>query len=407
MNLLKDKQIKKLFAICLIIIILFTIFMAILTKKQTEEYKNNVNIVISNIVGLIKKEYPNVNDEKIISILNNTENSTVGNKTLEQYGIDEQDYSVISMKNQEKAIIITNCTMVIITDLLLILIFIIYLKYRQNKLEKLTQYIQKIANKEYSLDIDENSEDELNSLKNELYKITVMLKETADNSISAKEALSASVSDISHQLKTPLTSIQILLDNLSESENMDNDTRLKFLSEISKQIKGMNFLVISLLQLSRLDAGVVEFSKEKIDIVNLVNEIKTNLEIMAEIKNVHIYIKGIEHAYINADYEWNKEAIQNIIKNAIEHTNTEVIINIDENDVYTKLEIIDNGNGIDEKDLKHIFERFYKAKNSAKDSIGIGLSFAKNIIEKQNGYITVESKLGQGTIFTIKYMKLI
>ena len=407
MSLLKNKQITKLFVLCLIIIILFTIFMAILTKKQTEEYKNDVNIAISNIVGLIKKEYPNVNDEEIISILNNTENSTVGNKTLAQYGIDEQDYSVISMKNQEKTIIITNCTMVIITDLLLILIFIIYLKYRQNKLEKLTRYIQKIANKEYSLDIDENSEDELNSLKNELYKITVMLKETADNSISAKEALSASVSDISHQLKTPLTSIHILLDNLSESENMDNDTRLKFLSEISKQIKGMNFLVISLLQLSRLDAGVVEFSKEKIDIVNLVNEIKTNLEIMAEIKNIHIHIKGIEHAYINADYEWNKEAIQNIIKNAIEHTNTEVIINIDENDVYTKLEIIDNGNGIDEKDLKHIFERFYKAKNSAKGSIGIGLSLAKNIIEKQNGYITVESKLGQGTIFTIKYMKLI
>ena len=107
MNLLKDKQIKKLFVINIIIIILFTIFMAILTKKQTEEYKNNVNIAISNIVGLIKKEYPNVNDEEIISILNNTENSTVGNKTLAQYGIDEQDYSVISMKNQEKTIIIT------------------------------------------------------------------------------------------------------------------------------------------------------------------------------------------------------------------------------------------------------------------------------------------------------------
>lgn len=406
MNLLKNKEIKKLFLTFLCLIITFTTILIISTKKQTEQYKNNVNETIASIIGVIKNEYPNVDDKEIIHILNSTENSLEGKELLKKYGIDKDSYSIVSMQNQEKNIIITNCIILVVADLLIILVFICYLKHRQKRIEKLTRYIQKLSNKEYSLDIEENSEDELNSLKNELYKITVMLKETADNSVASREALSTSVSDISHQLKTPLTSISILLDNLNESENMDNDTRKDFLKEISKQIKDMNFLVISLLQLSRLDAGVVEFSEKQINISNLIYEIKNNLEIMAEVRNVELNIEGKKDVYINGDYNWNKEAIQNIIKNAIEHANSKVIVDISENDVYCKIEITDDGQGINEKDIKHIFERFYKASNSSDTSIGIGLSLAKDIIEKQNGYITVESKIGVGTKFIIKYMKI-
>lgn len=406
MNLLKNKEIKKLFLTFLCLIITFTTILIISTKKQTEQYKNNVNETIASIIGVIKNEYPNVDDEEIIHILNSTENSLEGKELLKKYGIDKATYSIVSMQNQEKNIIITNCIILVTADLLIILVFICYLKHRQIRIEKLTKYIQKLSNKEYSLDIEENSEDELNSLKNELYKITVMLKETADNSVASREALSTSVSDISHQLKTPLTSISILLDNLNESENMDNDTRKDFLKEISKQIKDMNFLVISLLQLSRLDAGVVEFSEKQINISNLIYEIKNNLEIMAEVRNVELNIEGKKDVYINGDYNWNKEAIQNIIKNAIEHANSKVTVDISENDVYCKIEITDDGQGINEKDIKHIFERFYKASNSSDTSIGIGLSLAKDIIEKQNGYITVESKIEVGTKFIIKYMKI-
>lgn len=406
MNLLKNKETKILFLIFLIIIITFTTILTISTKKQIEQNKNSVNNVIASIVGIIKSEYPNVNDEEIIHILDNTEKTSEGKELLKKYGIEKDAYSVISMKNQEKDIIITNGIILITANLLFVLTFIVYLKYRQVKIEKLTKYIQKLSNKDYSLDIEENSEGELNSLKNELYKITVMLKETAEIAVASKEALSKSVSDISHQLKTPLTSILILLDNLNESENMDNDTRKDFLREISKQIKDMNFLVIALLQLSRLDAGVVEFLNEEINLSIMINEIKNNLEIMSEVKNVELDIKGKKDVYINGDYNWNKEAIQNIVKNAIEHASSKVTIDITENDVYCKLEITDDGDGINEDDIKHIFERFYKASNSSENSIGIGLSLAKEIIEKQNGYITVESKIGMGSKFIIKYMKI-
>lgn len=406
MNLLKNKELKKLFLIVFAIIIIFTIIIAISTKIQVEQYKRNANIAIANIVGLIKKEYSNIDDEEIIHILNSKENSSDGKELLKKYGIDEATYSIVSMKEQEKNIIITNCAILVMASLILILTFICYLKQRQQKIEKLTRYIQKLSNKDYSLDIEENSEDELNSLKNELYKITVMLKETADNSVASKEALSKSVSDISHQLKTPLTSILILLDNLNESEDMDNETRKDFLKEISKQIKDMNFLVIALLQLSRLDAGVVEFSNQKINLSNMLYEIKNNLEIMAEVKNVELKLKGNQDIYIDGDYNWNKEAMQNIIKNAIEHATSKVIVDISENDVYCKIEITDDGEGISKNDVKHIFERFYKASNSSENSIGIGLSLAKDIIERQNGYITVESEIGVGTKFIVKYMKI-
>ncbi len=406
MNLLKNKETKILFLIFLIIIITFTTILTISTKKQIEQNKNSVNNVIASIVGVIKNEYPNINDEEIIHILDSTEKTSEGKELLKKYGIEKDAYSVISMKNQEKDIIITNGIILITANLLFVLTFIVYLKCRQVKIEKLTKYIQKLSNKDYSLDIEENSEGELNSLKNELYKITVMLKETAEIAVASKEALSKSVSDISHQLKTPLTSILILLDNLNESENMDNDTRKDFLREISKQIKDMNFLVIALLQLSRLDAGVVEFLNEEINLSIMINEIKNNLEIMSEVKNVELDIKGKKDVYINGDYNWNKEAIQNIVKNAIEHASSKVTIDITENDVYCKVEITDDGGGINEDDIKHIFERFYKASNSSENSIGIGLSLAKEIIEKQNGYITVESKIGIGSKFIIKYMKI-
>lgn len=406
MNLLKNKDIKKLFFAFFVITITFTILLLTLTKKQVEQYRNNVNSTMASIIGVIESKYPSIDDNEIIHILNSTEELEEGRELLKKYGIEEDSISILSTEIQEKNIIITNSVIVLTADLLFIFIFIVYLKHRQIKLEKLTRYIQKLSNKEYSLDIEENSEDELNSLKNELYKITVMLKETADNSVASKEALSESVSDISHQLKTPLTSISILLDNLNESENMDNDTRKEFLKEISKQIKDMNFLVISLLQLSRLDAGVVEFIEEKVNLSNVLDEIKRNLEILAELKNVELNIESNKDVYINGDYNWNKEAIQNIVKNAIEHSNSKVIVNVSENDIYCKIEIIDDGQGIDEKDIKHIFERFYRTKNSSKNSFGIGLALSKEIIEKQNGYITVESKIGIGTKFIIKYMKI-
>ena len=255
--------------------------------------------------------------------------------------------------------------------------------------------------------INENSEDELSNLKNELYKITIMLKEESEISRQDKENIKMSVEDISHQLKTPLTSIMIMLDNLKDNPNMDEDTKQKFIFEISKQVDWINWLVISILKLSRLEADVVKFSNNKINVKKFIDEIIGNLEIPIEIKNQKISIEGDEDASFIGDYKWQQEAITNIIKNAIEHNkeNGKITIKYEENVLFTKITIIDEGQGIAKEDLKHIFERFYKAQNSSDNSVGIGLSLAKNIIEKNNGMINCKSEIGNGTEFIVKYMK--
>ena len=286
-------------------------------------------------------------------------------------------------------------------------IIILYLRKRDKKIQQITNYINQIKNKKYDLNIEENTEDELSNLKNELYKITIMLKEESEISKKDKENLKMSVEDISHQLKTPLTSITIMLDNLKDNPNMEEKTKQKFIFEISKQVEWINWLVISMLKLSKLDANVVQFYDEKINLKKFIGEIIKNLEIPIEVKNQKIIIDGNENVSFIGDYKWQQEAITNIIKNCIEHNanNGTIYINYEENSLFTKITIRDEGEGISKEDLKHIFERFYKGKNSSENSVGIGLALAKNIIEKNNGMINCKSELDKGTEFVIKYMK--
>lgn len=407
MRKLKNKTARIYLNICIIICVIFTIIMGVTTYFQAQVYTEEINIKIAEILGEVKAQYPEVEEENMIKILNGTNETNIGKEMLEKYGITEEISSIEKIEQISKRIIFVNVSIVLVAVILIMLFFLIYIKRREKSIDKLDRYIQKISRKDYSLDIEESSEDELNSLKNSLYKITVLLKEEAENKKNQNEAILTSVSDISHQLKTSLTCIQILLDNILESKNMDESTREKFILETSRQIKGINFFILSLLKLSKLDAKVVEFENNKINFRKMIDEIIANLEVLIELKEIKI-IKNIpSNIEIIGDYNWNKEAIQNIIKNAVEHTveGEKVTIEAKENDVYTSIIVKDEGEGIDENDLNHIFERFYKAKGANENSIGIGLSLAKSIIEKQNGYISVESVIEKGTTFTIKYLK--
>ena len=233
-----------------------------------------------------------------------------------------------------------------------------------------------------------------------------MLKEQAEESKKDKKMLQTSIEDISHQLKTPLTSISIMLDNIRENPNMEEKTKQQFIHEINRQIEWINWLVISLLKLSKLDSNTVQFTQQKINVKDLIEKAIKNLSIPLDIKQQNVIVKG-ENAKFIGDYNWQLEAITNILKNCIEHTpeNKNIYINFEENNFYTKITIKDEGCGIDKDDLKHIFERFYKGKNSSDNSVGLGLALAKSIIEKDNGYIICSSELNEGTIFEIKYYK--
>ncbi len=410
MKLFNNKNLKYLILPMFILTIVMCIAFTIQTFNQYKQVSIIVNQKMDNIIGTITEKYPEIDTKEIIKILNssNIEESKTGQAELLKYGIDIKEVnSIIQVESQMKFNLIANILLIILFSFLWLIIVLIYLKRRDKKIKQITKYINEIKNKKYELNIDENSEDELSNLKNELYKITIMLKEESEISKKDKENLKVSVEDISHQLKTPLTSITIMLDNLKENPNMDENTKQKFIFEISKQIDWINWLVISMLKLSKLDANVVQFYDEKINLNKFITEIVKNLEIPIEIKNQNIIINGDNEADFVGDYKWQQEAVTNIIKNCIEHNKENGTINIkyEENNLFTKISIQDEGIGIEKEDLKHIFERFYKGKNSTENSVGIGLSLSKNIIEKNNGIILCKSEIGKGTEFIIKYMK--
>lgn len=408
MKVLKSKENKTLIIIMISIQIIGIMLFNAIIQLQNKQKTQIVNQTIQSIVGEVKKTYPEIKEEEIIKILNSEENQEKGKEILKKYGIDwAQENSIISLEEQNQKNIIQIIILNIIILLISVFVILYFFQRRNKKIEQLIKYIEQIMQKNYELKIENNTEDELTHLRNEIYKITILLKEQADTEQKERKQLSKSISDISHQLKTPLTSISIMLDNMIENPSMEEKTKEQFIHEIRRQIEWINWLVISLLKLSRLDANVEIFQQEEIKIEELIQNTIQNLAIPIEIKNQEIIVQGDKNAKIIGDYKWQLEAITNVVKNAIEHTpeNKKIWITLEENPLFTKIVIKDEGPGIAKEDIKHIFERFYKGKNSSENSVGIGLALAKSIIEKQNGYISCYSKLKEGTVFEIKYMK--
>lgn len=404
---MKNKiELKKMCITSCIVIIIFLITFSILIYKQYKTYTYNFNQKIVGIIDNVLEKYPDIEKREIVEILNSSDKTN--NEILREYGIELDKDSVILENNTDfqKFIIIDINTLIVFILILSIIVF----KYNHSeskKINEITKYIEEINRGNYKLNIEENTEDELSILKNELYKITIMLKEVAENSQKDKTTLKDSLSDISHQIKTPITSILIMLDNILSDENMPEDIKKDFIKDIKREIINIKFLVESILKLSKIDSNSIKFIKKEVFIKDIINEAVKNVSMLSELKNIEIIVSGDDSIKTICDLKWQVEAITNILKNCIEHSyeNRKIYINYNQNNMYTELKIEDNGTGIDAKDLPHIFERFYKGKNSSSDSVGIGLALSKSIIEGNNGYIQVDSKLNKGTTFIIKYLK--
>jgi signal transduction histidine kinase len=402
------KSSKKFIITFLSILFLFTAIGAIVSAISLEKIKDNTNIAVKQIISNVKEKYPNLSDNQIADILNGESDTADTDKLLKKYGIDTTEWIVFSNEQLNAIAICVNSVVCLISGLALLTVFVFYIRKTKLENNEITNYIQQINNGNYTLKIEENSEDENSILKNEVYKTTVKLREQSENSRKDKEALRDSLSDISHQLKTPLTSAMIMLDNLIDDENMPENIKREFLSDIKRSTNNISFLVQSLLTLSKLDAGTIKFNLKNENLKSIFDDCIQNNTVLAEIKNVNTINICDETIEICCDYKWICEAISNILKNCIEHTqeNGEVKLSAERNKLYTKIIISDNGTGIYPDDLPHIFERFYKGKNSNDDSVGIGLALAKEIVEKNGGYISVDSQLGKGTIFIIRFFQI-
>lgn len=400
---MKNKiNLKKTLVKILITIIIFLISITIINIYEYYTYTSNYNSKLNSIIQTVYEEYPNISKNALIKILNSSKQD---NSFIEEYGISKNESIIKDNDKLLKKYLIVNSVLILFFSILITLIFLKYNKRKDHELNNITKYIEEINHKNYKLDIDENSEDELSILKNEIYKTTVMLNEQAENSLKDKINIKKYLQDISHQLKTPLTSINILLDNLIDNPNMPKDTRDDFIMEIKREITNINFLVQNILRLSKFEANTIDFIEKETSIKEIINTSVKNVSNICDLKNIEIIINNKCKNKITCDFKWQVEALTNILKNAVEYSpnNSNVLVECSDNNLYSEIRIKDFGKGMSKEEQKNIFKRFYKGKNSSKDNIGIGLSLAKTIIEKDNGRVVVESKEEMGTIFIIKY----
>lgn len=297
------------------------------------------------------------------------------------------------------------CAVLCLTlGIILIIIFTVVTKRRYKNLNDLNDYLSLVCKGIYDMNIDDNTEGELSILKNNLYKVITLLQSQNEYLKNDKLYLADSIADISHQLKTPLTSMMVMCELLENEENPDK--RQEFVSVINNQLSKMKWLITNILKISKLDADATEFKREEVSILSVLDDSLKPFALTAELKNIAIQ-NGANDFVFNGDESWTVEAVSNIVKNCLEHTNDggKITIASESTNLYNKLTISDNGCGIAEEDLPHIFERFYHGKNSSKDSVGIGLALAKTVFEKENASVTVESKQDRGSIFEIRFYK--
>lgn len=400
------KKADKYIIIFFVIAFLFSVSTTAYIFHSLSVVRDTSNKAVASIVSKVVSDYPELDVKEIVEIINSEQYDESCIEIFDSYGIDIQEEWLVYENEEESLKLITGALIInSIFSLALFVVFLFYNRSRKKQTKIITECIRQINNGDYTLVAENYSEDELSLLNDEIYKTAVMLREQAENSNKDRINLKDSLSDISHQLKTPLTSVIVMLDNMLDDDEMPVEIRRQFMWSMKRQTNNISFLVKSILTLSKLDANTVAFKKSDVSISEIISECVENTEVLAEINEVEVKAEVDSEFDINCDRKWLCEALTNIIKNCIEHTSPEgwVKIKAEKNKIYALISIEDNGCGIAPEDLPHIFKRFYKGKNSDDNSVGIGLALAKTIIEKDDGYITVDSEVGKGTRFEIKY----
>ena len=295
--------------------------------------------------------------------------------------------------------------LMLIVCLMFVFIFLAVSWRRYQSLAKLSAELDRILHGNENIYLEQFSEGELGILQSEIYKMTVTLREQSQKLNEDKGFLADAIADISHQIRTPLTSMNITLSLLAEAD-ISEERRQELIRELYGLMSGIDRLINMLLKMSRLDAGAVQFKEESISLNELVRTAVKPLLVSLELKGQALEIKEAEGDF-QGDIAWTCEAIGNIVKNCVEHTpeGGKISVAASENALYSEIVISDNGDGIDKEDMPNIFKRFYKGKSSGADSFGIGLALAKMIVTGQNGIVKAENSSEGGAAFTVRFYK--
>lgn len=296
--------------------------------------------------------------------------------------------------------------MCIILGIAMVAVYIVSViahRRKEKRIEELIFYLMKVQDNLELPALSNMEEGNLGILHSEIYKLVTQLQERYDGENKQKRYMVDMLSDISHQIKTPLTAITLMTELLN-GPDVSDEQRLDYVAKIDQQTKRITWFVRNLLTLSQLEADMLELKKEEQNLKRMLDSIMETFEVIAEVKDINLTCNVPEEIIITCDRQWTTEAISNIVKNCIEHTpeGGSVTVSAIQHNIATEITITDTGEGIAKDHLPHIFKRFYKAPGASNSSVGIGLSMSKQIIMRQNGNITVESEVGKGSKFIIK-----
>lgn len=398
------KSSKKVVWVFLAVIAAFCGLCAACTSLSFAHIREHSNAAAMQLIANVREKYPAVSDSDITEILRGNADTAQTRQMLKVYGITDEDWVIMQSEGDGLRTVAAAAAFCAACGFACIAVFAVYLRRQKQKSARLANYLAQVNSGNYDLKLDENREDDDSLLQNEIYKTTVMLRETAQRSREGKESLKDALSDISHQLKTPLTSVLIMTENLLDNPDMPEELRLEFLRDIRQSSNNISFLVQSLLTLSKLDADSITLKSKPEELSGIFSDVAQNVAVLAELHGVNVSADS-GGVTLSCDRKWLGEALSNIVKNCVEHTpeGGKVALVAKDNKLYTKITVSDNGQGIDPADLPHIFERFYKGKNADENSVGIGLALSKAIVEKAGGYITADSALGKGSRFTVRF----
>lgn len=372
---------------------------------ETQRIKEHAYL-LSSLVS----SHPELESEIIQAMENYSSDDEEGMKILEKYNLDHLEgmKDLESTTKNKKVYYQTHILFILLVFLTISTVYYLSLRHHYKKIRHMSHYLDNVLAGKEIFDIRDYEEGDFSALKNDIYKITSILTEQTKNAKKDKIELANTLSDISHQIKTPLTSMYVINDLLF-NDKIQEDKKKELLNQNRHQLEKIEWLITSLLKVSRLDSGMVTLKMKKRNIQSLLTQVVEPLQIPMELKKQELIIRGDANLTITVDPEWTIEALLNIVKNAHEHTQEggKIEIEYEDNPLYTIFFIKDNGVGIKKEDLPHIFDRFYKSSNSNKNSIGIGLNMAKTIIQKEHGEIRVQSEENVGTVFEIKFYKTI
>ncbi|CEH35868.1 sensor histidine kinase [Romboutsia lituseburensis] len=407
----KEPLLKKQLSIIFIsVIIIFSVFSMFQYKNLKNIYleQNNIN---KRLVGALVSKFPEM-EVDIVNSIYNPEKKYIqeGSKVLDKFGYDES-YTMnknVNFQKHLKYFLVNNLITFVILLFLVLTIVVTYIKYIFNKLLKVNMDIENIINNDYKIKDDFKEEGIFNRIYSDLNKLSRSLNLKVRNLDKEKESIKELVTDISHQLKTPLASLK-LYNTLLIEEELEEEEKMEFLQTNKLSINKLHNLIDSLVNISRLEANMISIKKENKGIKSTLTKAIDSVRVKANQKQISIELEDFDDIQILHDSKWTEESIFNVIDNGVKYTdeNGKINISVSETINFVRIDIKDNGIGIDKLEFNNIFKRFYR--NSEVEDIegsGVGLYLSRKILEQQGGNIIVASKKGEGSKFSLFLTKV-